>query len=326
MKRTYIGILSAVVLAANIAGMPLVAAAQATTTTEGAIQSLITTMQGQVNDLMKQIDALRVQLNNVRQAERSLASSVKLLRQLRQGMSGEDIRTLQALLATDLSIYPDGLITGFYGPKTRAAIIRFQLAHGLSGVGTVGPLTLAALNAYLESAGSNRIPPGLLKKFIVNSGGIASSTPSGERKVTVCHKSKETITIGAPALNAHLQHGDTLGACGSIGGGDGGGTGTTTDTVAPGITGLLASSTVPTVADISWTTNEDAFGTLWYGTTSPVLENPLSIMSTESATSTFHSFSLTGLTASTTYYYLAVSADIVGNTSTTSEQTFVTVE
>ena len=31
-------------------------------------------------------------------------------------------------------------------------------------------------------------------------------------KVTICHKGK-TITVGAPAVAAHLRHGDTLGEC-----------------------------------------------------------------------------------------------------------------
>jgi hypothetical protein len=32
-------------------------------------------------------------------------------------------------------------------------------------------------------------------------------------KATVCHKGKKTISIGKPAVKAHLRHGDTLGAC-----------------------------------------------------------------------------------------------------------------
>ena len=32
-------------------------------------------------------------------------------------------------------------------------------------------------------------------------------------KVTLCHKSRVTISVGAPAEPAHLRHGDRLGAC-----------------------------------------------------------------------------------------------------------------
>ena len=32
-------------------------------------------------------------------------------------------------------------------------------------------------------------------------------------KVTLCHKTGVTISVGAPAVPAHLRHGDTIGAC-----------------------------------------------------------------------------------------------------------------
>jgi hypothetical protein len=35
----------------------------------------------------------------------------------------------------------------------------------------------------------------------------------GQHKVALCHKGKTTITVGAPAVDAHLAHGDSLGAC-----------------------------------------------------------------------------------------------------------------
>lgn len=33
------------------------------------------------------------------------------------------------------------------------------------------------------------------------------------KKVTLCHKGKNTITVGESAKKAHLAHGDTLGKC-----------------------------------------------------------------------------------------------------------------
>jgi hypothetical protein len=35
----------------------------------------------------------------------------------------------------------------------------------------------------------------------------------GQKKITLCHKGKHTITVGAPAKGAHLHHGDNLGDC-----------------------------------------------------------------------------------------------------------------
>ena len=35
----------------------------------------------------------------------------------------------------------------------------------------------------------------------------------GKPKVTLCHKGKNTLTVGAPAQEAHLRHGDILRVC-----------------------------------------------------------------------------------------------------------------
>jgi len=47
--------------------------------------------------------------------------------------------------------------------------------------------------------------------------GAGQYGPSGKQygkvKVTLCHKGKKTITVGAPAVKAHLKHGDRLGRC-----------------------------------------------------------------------------------------------------------------
>src|SRR5215211_9405603 len=41
----------------------------------------------------------------------------------------------------------------------------------------------------------------------------------GQQKVPLCHKNKNTLTVGAPALAAHQRHGDTQGACQTEGAG-----------------------------------------------------------------------------------------------------------
>ena len=42
---------------------------------------------------------------------------------------------------------------------------------------------------------------------------ISSAQGAYGKKVTVCHKGKKTISVGGPAVKAHLRHGDTLGRC-----------------------------------------------------------------------------------------------------------------
>jgi hypothetical protein len=41
------------------------------------------------------------------------------------------------------------------------------------------------------------------------------SSDDNTRKVTICHKGRNTISVGEPAVPAHLAHGDTEGACGA---------------------------------------------------------------------------------------------------------------
>lgn len=46
-------------------------------------------------------------------------------------------------------------------------------------------------------------------------GGNAGQYQYG-KKVTICHKGKNTITVGKAAVPAHLRHGDALGSCASV--------------------------------------------------------------------------------------------------------------
>src|SRR4051812_19343034 len=77
------------------------------------------------------------------------ASAATLTRQLQLGMSGQDVSALQSFLALDSSVYPQGLITGYFGPLTKAAVIRFQTKNGISAVGRVGPITMNAINSQM---------------------------------------------------------------------------------------------------------------------------------------------------------------------------------
>lgn len=72
---------------------------------------------------------------------------------LKIGSGGEDVRILQKILASDPTLYPEGLITGFYGSLTETAVKRFQAKLKLEQVGVVGPQTLAMINEILAAAG-----------------------------------------------------------------------------------------------------------------------------------------------------------------------------
>jgi len=64
---------------------------------------------------------------------------------LRQGMSGDDVRQLQTQLQTQ-GLF-NGPISGYFGPLTLAAVKAHQAANNLPQTGYVGPLTRGVLNS-----------------------------------------------------------------------------------------------------------------------------------------------------------------------------------
>ena len=95
------------------------------------------------------------------------------------------------------------------------------------------------------------------------------------------------------------------------------------DTVAPIISAISTTLITSTGANVSWTTNEVANGSIYFSTSTPVNVSTATSASI-AVLSTAHAFNLSGLTASTTYHYVVKSADAAGNTVTGAEQAFTT--
>jgi hypothetical protein len=87
------------------------------------------------------------------------ASCMSLSGTLSVGSQGEDVTKLQQFLAQNSSIYPQGLITGYYGSDTQEAVQRWQAAHGIvatgtpstTGFGSVGPSTRGEMEREMET-------------------------------------------------------------------------------------------------------------------------------------------------------------------------------
>ncbi len=87
-------------------------------------------------------------------ASTSANSSTTIIttRTLRQGIKGEDVRSLQKKInetGYTIALFGPGSPgneTSIFGTLTHMAVIKFQLANGLVGDGIVGPLTRAVLN------------------------------------------------------------------------------------------------------------------------------------------------------------------------------------
>ena len=100
---------------------------------------------------------------------------------------------------------------------TRHRPVRTALVIGLS---VVLILAVAAFAGAAPPPGKGK-PPGTPGKPGKPAAAATAAKkqygPSGKQygktKVTLCHKGKKTITVGAPAAKAHLRHGDKLGRC-----------------------------------------------------------------------------------------------------------------
>ncbi|HEY4475399.1 MAG TPA: peptidoglycan-binding domain-containing protein [Candidatus Paceibacterota bacterium] len=85
---------------------------------------------------------------------------------LYRGLRHEQVTLLQRCLSSDLTIYAEGLVTGFFGSLTERAVQKFQERHNIiaygtaftTGYGFVGPKTRAVLNLICLSAKATPLP------------------------------------------------------------------------------------------------------------------------------------------------------------------------
>lgn len=99
----------------------------------------------------------------------SMTNAEALTRQLELGSRGSDVSTLQTFLAQDNTIYPQGLVTGYFGSLTKSAVSNFQAANGIQTAGRVGPATLPVINRQmLEGVYVTGIAPIITSSYVSN--------------------------------------------------------------------------------------------------------------------------------------------------------------
>ncbi|OHB10027.1 MAG: hypothetical protein A3G05_01910 [Candidatus Zambryskibacteria bacterium RIFCSPLOWO2_12_FULL_45_14] len=316
MKRKLLASLTSLVVAGSML-VPMIGSAQSTTTT-AQINSLTALIQ-QIQALQAQIDALKASQTTL-QAQIS-TEFIAFVTSLSLGSRGDAVAALQALLAANPNIYPESLITGYFGKATERALRRLQKENGLEQVGHVGPKTRALLNRLLkdnpiafeddddDNATSTNRKRGESRR-------LCAAVPPGHLIAPGWLKKHDGVRPIVPECQTLpkgiAQKGDDWKA-GS----------TTPDTVAPSIMNLSATTTASTTASITWSTNEKATSTLWYSITTPL--NTATATKIEKSTwQTSHAYNLSGLIASTTYYYLVRVSDKWNNTTTSAEQSFTT--
>lgn len=106
-----------------------------------------------------------------------------LTRSLQQGSSGADVMSLQVFLNasadTRVSVSgagSPGMESTYFGPATKAAVIKFQAKNNVSPIGIVGPATRAAIAAVCGTTGGNTGG---------NTGGTGGTLQGGEGELLV---------------------------------------------------------------------------------------------------------------------------------------------
>jgi peptidoglycan hydrolase-like protein with peptidoglycan-binding domain len=279
-----------------------------------------TTLQAQIQALLQQIKSLNDQIASIQQQKQSTVAA--LLTTLKQGSRGEGVKTLQALLAADPAIYPEGTISGYYGQLTAQAVKRLQKKHGLEQIGSVGPKTLKKLNEMLDenplAFESTSTTSGASSTFNIGSGVLCAKVPPGHliapgwlRKhggvqpiVPLCQTLPPGI-VGNPNYPGVTPTSTAT---------------STPDTTPPIISNVAASSTVNS-ATVTWATNESADSRIAYGTSTVYG----SLTALNPALVTSHSELISGLSPSTLYHYEVLSRDAAGNLAASTSQTFTTL-
>lgn len=121
-------------------------------------------LKTKIAEISAKISQLRAQLQQLSGGEilevlLEIPADYRLTVNLEYGQKGDDVGYLQVFLKVQgLEIYPEGLVTGYFGPLTQAAVIRFQEKYRddilapweiTEGTGFVGKTTRVKLNELL---------------------------------------------------------------------------------------------------------------------------------------------------------------------------------
>ncbi|MEK7654438.1 MAG: peptidoglycan-binding protein [Patescibacteria group bacterium] len=253
--------------------------------------------------------------------ETNFSKIAQLAQILRFGTRSTEVEDLQKLLKQSPEIYPEGLVTGYFGPLTEAAIKRFNEKNGIKSVVVVGQDIQANVTELKES-----------NNTVKNSGADVSES-------TIFTSDAGVGSFGGSASGGSSGGGGGGGATpaepatpATPSSGGGGATPATPATPAephpdvtpPVISDVQAIDITETSAVINWDTDELATSEVRWDVNSLQLATTTnSVVVTENTIN--HSINLAGLLPGKKYTYVAISKDVAGNITTSDEQSLTTV-
>ncbi|MBI3627574.1 MAG: fibronectin type III domain-containing protein [Candidatus Sungbacteria bacterium] len=233
-------------------------------------------------------------------------------------------------------MYPEGLVTGYFGPLTEAAVKKLQEKQGIEAIGIVGPKTAIKINELLtQGAGASGIvPPGLttapgiqqklgettttIPPTATTTTSTSTSTPPTAIATTTLAVTPNTGSSAVPPpVTASPPTTTSTTATTS--------TNATSDTTSPSVpTNLSASAVSTSQINLSWLNSTDNVGVSGYKIYRSGAQIATAVAST-SATATA-AYSDTGLQASTAYTYAVAAYDATGNNSAQSASASATTQ
>lgn len=106
------------------------------------------------------------------------------------GQRSEEVKTIQEALKSDKSIYPEGLVTGYFGQATQKAVLKLQAKCGLPLTGVVDENTTRCIFpvdyqvTVLSPNGGETWDRGQIQTVKWNAVGIAPASSSADQQKT----------------------------------------------------------------------------------------------------------------------------------------------
>jgi hypothetical protein len=236
-------------------------------------------------------------LNNVEGVVLSQPAAGDYLIRVRAINVAEDARLDTAAIDQDFGL----VISGALVPPNQGVILMDRSAYTAPGTIHLEVLDASraasnAVNAHVKSTSQ----PAAQSVVLLASGGYGAFTGV-----------VATVTGNMATGKLEIQNGDAIEADYVDASGTNRSAAAIANLIPPVITGISSNVDLGVIT-INWQTSEPASSTVYYGTNQGVLN----LVATDASLTTNDSIDLGNLTAGTTYYFMVVSTDAAGNTST----------